>query len=365
MNHTARRSESSIDLTAGEREELEFWINSPSTHKNLASRATLILALADGLSFREIERRLGASAPTVSLWKKRFLDGRLRGLRGRHQGSQPRVAVPAARTRVIEAQKSLEKNGTQCSTRRLAKELGLHRSTVQRILSRVALPTRKIARLMADWYPTLDQDAAEIIGLYLRGHHHAAVFAVRDKINKRGRLSLRPGFNYHHHCEEALYAALHGHAHQGNSLSGQQRTPSRFNEFLFSVVLRTAWASRVHVILYNLEDEIEEVGRLTRLPHIWSYSFSRCTTWLEMVRFWFNKMERDTVEDGYVVPVSNFFQRLLARIRDDIKNVRDFRWITSATSLRGSWNTRRRPPENPGFTYDRIRRAEVLSIWDP
>lgn len=32
-------------------------------------RARLILALADGMSYREIERKLGASAPTISKWR--------------------------------------------------------------------------------------------------------------------------------------------------------------------------------------------------------------------------------------------------------------------------------------------------------
>jgi transposase len=35
-------------------------------------RARLILALADGMSYREIEGKLGASWATVSKWKGRF-----------------------------------------------------------------------------------------------------------------------------------------------------------------------------------------------------------------------------------------------------------------------------------------------------
>jgi transposase len=59
-------------------------------------RARLILALADGLSCREIERKLGASAPTVSKWKTRFEQAGLEGLQGRHQGSKPRRACRRA-----------------------------------------------------------------------------------------------------------------------------------------------------------------------------------------------------------------------------------------------------------------------------
>lgn len=366
MIPTAASGTSILELTPDEREELDSWLRSHSTSKARAFRAALIMALADGSSYREIERRLGASAPTVSLWKKRFIEARLRGLRGRHQGSKPRVAIPDVRTRVIQAQKRLEANGSRCSSRRLAKELELHRSTVQRILSQVALPTGKIARLMADWYPKFDDDMAEIIGLYLRRRHYAVIFVVRDRLDRRKCPSLRPGFDYHRHCSEALYAALKGRQDRGNRNSDEQHTPAGFTEFLTSLFANTAWARRVHVIHYNLEQETDDVGRLPHLPHIWSYSLSRYTTWLEMVRFWLNKIERDTIQDKDLGPRPNLFQRLLTSIRNHVKDVRHFGWITSAR-LEG-WSQvqiRRKPPKDPGFALDRIRRAEVLSIWDP
>jgi len=50
------------------RGELESWTQSRSLPAGDEYRARLILALADGLSYREIERKLGASAPTVSKW---------------------------------------------------------------------------------------------------------------------------------------------------------------------------------------------------------------------------------------------------------------------------------------------------------
>jgi transposase len=46
------------------------------------SRAHLILALSDGLSYREIERKLDASAPKVALWKSRFEQSGMPGLQG-------------------------------------------------------------------------------------------------------------------------------------------------------------------------------------------------------------------------------------------------------------------------------------------
>ena len=48
------------------------WAQSRSLPAGDVFRERAILALADGLTYREIERKLGASAPTVSKWKSRF-----------------------------------------------------------------------------------------------------------------------------------------------------------------------------------------------------------------------------------------------------------------------------------------------------
>src|ERR1700755_3237420 len=89
------------NLSQENREELERWAQSRTLPAGDVFRARLILALADGLSYREIERKWGASAPTVSLWKGRFQQSGIAGLQGQHKGSQPRTATPAAQARIM------------------------------------------------------------------------------------------------------------------------------------------------------------------------------------------------------------------------------------------------------------------------
>ncbi|MBV8831136.1 MAG: helix-turn-helix domain-containing protein [Acidobacteriaceae bacterium] len=82
-----------------QRGELESWTQSRSLPAGDVYRARLILALADGLSYREIERKLGASRPTVSKWKRRFEQDGTEGLQGRQQGSKLRWATPGMQAR--------------------------------------------------------------------------------------------------------------------------------------------------------------------------------------------------------------------------------------------------------------------------
>jgi len=61
-----------LQVSPEQKEELERWAQSRSLPAGDVFRARLLLCLAEGLSYREIERKLGASAPTVSKWKSRF-----------------------------------------------------------------------------------------------------------------------------------------------------------------------------------------------------------------------------------------------------------------------------------------------------
>ena len=61
-----------LHVDSQQREELESWAQFRTLQAGDVFRARLILAVADGMSYREIERKLGASAPTVSKWKTRF-----------------------------------------------------------------------------------------------------------------------------------------------------------------------------------------------------------------------------------------------------------------------------------------------------
>jgi transposase len=69
-----------LHVDSQQRDELEGWSQSRTLPAGDVFRARLILALADGMSYREIERKLGASAPTVSKWKTRFEEEGIAGL---------------------------------------------------------------------------------------------------------------------------------------------------------------------------------------------------------------------------------------------------------------------------------------------
>jgi len=81
-------------LSHDEREELTRWAQSRTLPVGDVFRARLILALADGLSYHEIENKLDTSSPTIARWRKRFEKHRVEGLNPRHKGGRPRTVTP-------------------------------------------------------------------------------------------------------------------------------------------------------------------------------------------------------------------------------------------------------------------------------
>ena len=171
-----------LTLTPEEKQDLERWAQSRTLPAGDVFRARLILALAEGQSYREIAKGMRTSAATIARWRTRFEQDRLAGLEGRHQGSKPRTATPAVQARVARRVQQKPRDGsTHWSCRRLARELGVSKSTVQRILTQARLKPHRLQRYLASDDPDFEAKAADIIGLYLHPPQHAAVFCVDEK----------------------------------------------------------------------------------------------------------------------------------------------------------------------------------------
>jgi transposase len=330
-----------LELSDAQRAELEGWAQSRSLPAGDVFRARIVLALADGWTYREIERRLGASAPTVSKWKSRFEQDGMEGLQGRHRGSKPSRATPAVQARVIRrAQQKPSDGSTHWSCRKLAEELGLGKSTVQRILVQAKLRPHRLDRYMASNDPEFEQKAADIIGLYLNPPQHAAVFCVDEKtaIQALDRLdpvlplspgrAERHGFEYYRHGTLSLYAALNVKTGIVEGKTARRHTSVEFVGFLAALVGKARWAREIHIVLDNLSAHktaaVEQF--LADHPKVQLHFTPTYSSWLNQVELWFAKIERDVIARGVFTSVSDLRRKLMRYIRAYAKRARPIRW---------------------------------------
>jgi transposase len=181
-------------------------------------RARMILMLADGRSYTEIQKRLQTTAPTISRWKTRFLEAGISGLVDvRHPGQKPSVITAKLQARVLDATRRKPKDGsTHWSVRKLARELQVSKDTIHRIWRTAGVKPHRLERYMASDDPDFEAKAADIIGLYLDPPQHAAVFCVDEKSAMQALDRLDPvlplspgrverhGFEYYRHGEGVL-----------------------------------------------------------------------------------------------------------------------------------------------------------------
>jgi len=330
-----------LQVSEEQREELESWAQSRTLPAGDVFRARIILALADGLSYREIERKLGASSATVALWKRRFEHRGIDGLQGQHKGSQPRAATPAMQARLLRRVQQKPSDGsTHWSCRKLAQELGLSKSTVQRILTQVKMKPHRLDRYMASNDPEFEQKAADIIGLYLNPPQHAAVFCVDEKsaIQALDRLdpvlplspgrAERHGFEYYRHGTLSLYAALNVKTGAVEGKTARQHTSAEFVDFLTSLLKKVRWAREIHIVLDNLSAHKTPAVRqfLEHNPKVRFHFTPTYSSWLNQVEIWFAKIERDVIARGVFTSVADLSRKLMKYIRATATSARPIRW---------------------------------------
>jgi transposase len=245
-------------LSQDERKELSGWSQSRTLPAGDVFRARLILALADGWSYSEIEQKLDTSAPTIARWRARFEQDRMEGLNPRHQGSRPRVVTPAVQARIVRHTLDQPKDGsTHWTCRKLGKKLGVSKSTVQRVWTQAQLKPHRLDRYMASDDPEFENKAAAIIGLYLNPPQHAAVFCVDEKtaIQALDRLdpvlpmspgrAERHGFEYYRHGTLSLYAALNVKSGKVTGKTASRHTSAEFIKFLNDIVQQSQGARAI------------------------------------------------------------------------------------------------------------------------
>src|SRR5882762_9120701 len=328
-------------LTAEEQRELEQWAQSRTLPAGDVYRARLILALAEGKSYRQIENSMQTSAATIARWRTRFEQDRLAGLEGRHRGSQPRTATAAVQARVARRVQQKPKDGsTHWSCRKLAQELGVSKSTVQRILTQARLKPHRLERYLASDDPEFESKAADIIGLYLNPPQHAAVFCVDEKtaIQALDRLdpvlplspgrAERHGFEYYRHGTLSLYAALDVKTGKVHGMTAARHTSQDFIVFLEGLVARTPWAKEIHVVLDNLSahktKDVEQF--LAEHPQLRFHFTPTYSSWLNQVELWFTKIQRDVIRRGVFTSVADLGTKLRKYIRAYSKSAKPFCW---------------------------------------
>ena len=175
----SKQRRSRVRLLAAERAELERRVAARTGSQQAAYRAQIILLAAAGQTDASIAQELGLAERTVWMWRRRFLQQRLDGLKDRPKCPPPRryPAELQARLLVLACQKPSEVDPTR---------VGQTHWSIKDLAQYVAA------------HPELGlgKPSKSTIGVILK-RHQVRLDRLRD-LDERPRSGLRPQSRSHH-----------------------------------------------------------------------------------------------------------------------------------------------------------------------
>src|SRR5262245_24379233 len=228
------RRKAALSLSDEERQTLKTWSGRPKSTQQLAQRARIVLACAEGLDNTVVAARLGVTAQTVGKWRSRFIERRLDGLADQPRPGAPRKvtdeAVEEVITRTLETK---PKSATHWSTRGMAEAVGLSQSTISRVWRAFGLKPHRAETFRLSNDPYFIEKVRDVVGLYMSPPERAIVLCVDEKsqvqaLDRTQPLPpMRPGqaerrtHDYVRHGTTSPFAALNvatgeviGHCHR-------------------------------------------------------------------------------------------------------------------------------------------------------
>ena len=334
-------SSSHFSLTPTQRGELQAHLKSRNLPLGIALRMRIILMLDEGASYNDIKEKLDTTAPTISLWKRRYREAGVVGLVSVHPGQPPKKLTPQFRAKVLaKTQQAPPDGSTHWSLRKMAAVMGVSKDLIRQVWREADLKPHRLDRYMASNDPKFEEKAAEVIGLYLNPPQHAAVFCVDeksaiqalDRLDRRLPLSPgraeRHGFEYHRHGTLSLYAALNPRTGEVIGQTALRHTSAEFVAFLAEVVASQPEDKEIHIILDNLSaHKTPSVGEfLEEHKNVALHFTPTYSSWLNQVEIWFSKLERDVITRGIFTSVSDLRRKIMRYIRLYGKTAKPFRW---------------------------------------
>lgn len=337
-----------VELTEGQREELERWTRRSTTAQALALRARVVLACADGGDDGDVAERTGVCRTTIGKWRRRFIAKGMDGLLDEPRPGAPRKISDADVERVIV--KTLEtkpRAATHWSTRSMASESGMTQSAISRIWRAFALQPHRTTTFKLSKDPLFIEKVRDIVGLYLSPPDRALVLCVDEKTQIQALdrtqplLPMRSGYvetrthDYVRHGTTSLFAALDVKSGRVIGQCQQRHRAVEFRKFLDKIDASVPADLDIHLVLDNSSThKTPAIHRwLTRRPRYHLHFTPTSSSWLNLVERWFAQLSEKQIKRG----THRTTRELEAAIRQyiDVGNEapKPFTWTKSADQI--------------------------------
>lgn len=304
-----------LELSPGERAELESMARSTSLEHRKVMQAKALLLAGDGVANEEIARRCATTPDTVRRWRARLAEegvagiGSVRPGRGRRSWVAASVAAAVVHDTLHEAPPGDE---TQWSTRLMAARHGIGKDTVHRIWRARGIRPHLVERFKVSSDPNFEAKLVDVVGLYLDPPERAVVVCVDEKTQVQAldrtqpSLPLRPGraatmtHDYRRNGTTNLYAALDTATGKVLTLCQRRHRHNEFLTFLTMVEGNVPRGLEVHVVVDNSSTHTHPNVKawLAKHKRVHLHFTPTSSSWLNLVELWFRQISTKRLSRG-------------------------------------------------------------------
>lgn len=340
-----------IELTEGERSELESLAGRRRTAQGLARRARIVLLACEGLENTEISARLAADKNTVSKWRRRFAERRLDGLYDEPRPGAPRQITDEAVAETIRLTlETTPPDATHWSLRSMARATGYAPSTIHRIWQAFGLQPHRTETFKLSSDPFFVEKVRDIVGLYLDPPDRALVLCVDEKsqIQALDRtqplLPLRPGqperrsHDYKRHGTLSLFAALDIATGKVIGKCYARHRSAEFLKFLRQIEANVPTDLDIHLVMDNSATHKTPAIRkwLAARPRWHAHFTPTSSSWINQVERFFGLLTDKQIRRGVHRSVAELEAAITAYIEATNTDPKPFRWTRSADDILAS-----------------------------
>lgn len=338
-----------VRVSAEDRVVLERWVKSRSIGAKQKQRARIVLMSAEGVATGELMRTLKVSNPTLNLWRKRYLDGGVEALRkGR---SRPPGLAPVAQEKVQEVL-TLTLTGkpvgaTHWSCRTLAKQVGLSKSTINRLWRSHQLKPHQVKGFKVSNDPQFEEKLRDVVGLYLDPPEKAVVFSVDEKSQiqaldrtqqglplKRGKAGTMT-HDYKRNGTTTLFAALN--VHEGTVIGEclPKHRNDEFLTFLKRLDRETDKALDVHLIVdnYATHKHPNVKAWLAKKPRFHLHFTPTSASWVNLVERFFRDITEERIRRGVFRSVDELKAAIAEYLEQRNANPKPYKWTATPEKI--------------------------------
>ena len=324
-------------------------MNKRTTPQRVVERANIVLCSAEGRSGSAICREVGVSRPTVTQWLDRYEAGGVEELlEDRPRSGRPRKITPDDEAEIVR--KTLEEkpaDATHWSCRLMAKEVGVHPTTISRIWRAHGLQPHRIEYFKLSTDPHFVEKLRDVVGLYVDPPERAVVFAFDEKSQIQALDRTQPGLplkkgragtmthDYKRHGTTTLFAALDVATGEVVHECLPRHRHQEFLRFLRKIERSVASELDIHVILDNYATHKHPAVRawLDKHPRVHFHFIPTSSSWLNLVERFFSELTTRQLKRLAVTSVDQLIEAINHYIDRRNDNPTPFVWTASAQSI--------------------------------